>query len=114
MSVIYGDDSTRQLTGHALARKGRSASQRAAFAASLILGELELTKPTKGQIAKLLDVSIPYVERALALSPVERSAVQDGFLTLARFKNPPTDLELERVVEAAGVGRTWNVLEPMI
>ena len=112
--VIYGDLCARQLTGYALARKGRSASQRAALAASIILGEVEMTKPTRKQIAKLLGVSIPYVKHAMKLRRAQRAAMQDGWLSLPHFKNPPTDLELERTVQAAGVDRTWSVIEQII
>jgi hypothetical protein len=105
----------RQLTGYALARNGRSASQRAALAASIILGEIEFIKPTKKQIAALLGASMPYTNQALALDPFERGLVRKGRVTLAQtVKVEPTDLQLHRIVEAAGVDRTWEALEPLI
>jgi hypothetical protein len=37
----------KKMTGYALARNGRTASQRAAIAASIVLGEIDLTQLTK-------------------------------------------------------------------
>jgi hypothetical protein len=113
MSVIYSEVSTRQLTGYALARNGRTASQRAALAASIITGEINFTKPTKKQIAALLDVSVPYVNQALTLDRFQRDMVRQGYATLSTFQTP-TDTQLHRTVEAAGVERTWNVIEQII
>jgi hypothetical protein len=109
------EDHPRQLTGYALARNGRSASQRAALAASIITGEVKFIKPTKKQIAALIGVSVPYTNQALALDPVQRGLVREGYVTLAQtVKVEPTDLQLHRIVEAAGVTRVWDALEPLI
>lgn len=102
------------LTGYAIARNGRSASQRAAIAAQIILGEVVFTKPTKKQIAELLHVSVSYVDRVLELDPVCRAAMGEGYLALSDFHNIPTDTQLERTVKAAGVDRVWDVMEPLI
>jgi hypothetical protein len=103
----------RQLTGYALARNGRSASQRAALAASIILGEIEFIKPTKKQIAALLGVSVPYTNQALALNPVQRGLVREGYTTLAQYQKP-TDGHLHHVIEQAGVDRAWAAIEEII
>jgi hypothetical protein len=108
------EDHPRQLTGCALARNGRSASQRAALAASIITGEVEFIKPTKKQIAALIGVSVPYTNQALALNPFQRGLVREGYMTLAQYQKEPTDLQLHRIVEAAGVERTWGVIEEII
>jgi hypothetical protein len=109
------EDHPRQLTGYALARNGRSASQRAALAASIITGEVEFIKPTKKQIAALIGVSVPYVDQALTLNPFQRGLVRKGYVTLAQtVEVEPTDLQLHRIVEAAGVERTWGVIEQII
>src|ERR1700722_11865355 len=89
------------MTGYRLARNGRSASQRAALAASIILGEIEFIKPTKKQIVALLGASVPYTNQALALNPFQRGLVREGYVTLAQYQKEPTDLQLHRIVEAA-------------
>jgi hypothetical protein len=108
------EDHPRQLTGYALARNGRSASQRAALVASIILGEIEFIKPTKKQIVALLGASMPYTNQALALDPYQRGLVRKGYVTLAQCVKEPTDTQLHRIVEAAGVTRVWDALEPLI
>jgi hypothetical protein len=98
----------KKLTGHTLARNGYSKSQRAAFAASVILGEVELTKPTHIQVAKVFDVSIPYIQKALALSPLERVKMRGGYLVMTEL--PPAKAELERVVDRAGTEPVWQAI----
>jgi hypothetical protein len=111
--AIYSGNSARQLTGYALARNGRTASQRAALAASIIAGEIDFVKPTKKQIAQLLGVSVVYVSRAEALNRFQRDLVCKGYASLSTF-HTLTQSQLERVVEEAGVARTWEALEPLI
>jgi hypothetical protein len=102
------------VTGYCISRNGRTASQRAAIAARIIAGEVEFTKPTKKQIAELLHVSIVYVDRALELDPISRHMMADGLLQLTQFRKAPTDLQLNRTVQAAGVDRTLNAVEPLL
>lgn len=99
-----------KLTGHTIARNGYSASQRAALAAMIILGEVEFVKPTHKQIAKLLGVSTVYIDRALKLDPTRREWVADGLLQLTQFQKAPTDTHLDRLVSAAGTERVWGAI----
>jgi hypothetical protein len=112
--IVQNGSPVKTMSGYAVARNHRSASQRAAIAASIIAGEVEFTKPTKKQIAELLHVSVSYVDRALELDPVCRESMREGYLELSDFPNIPTDTQLQRTVKAAGVDRTWNVMEPFI
>jgi hypothetical protein len=98
----------KKLTGHKLARNHYSKSQRAAFAASVILGEVEMTNPTYKQVAKIFNVSIPYIQKALALSPLERVKMRGGYLVMTGL--PPATAEVERLVDRAGTEPTWQVI----
>jgi hypothetical protein len=108
MPLSYIDFPVKKLTGHTLARNGYSKSQRAAFAASFILGEVEITKPTHIQVAKVFNVSIPYIQKALALSPTARAVMRAGYLDMAGL--PPAKAELERVIGRAGNEPAWQVI----
>jgi hypothetical protein len=114
MDAFSKNSNSVAMTGYRLARNGRTASQRAALAASIITGEIDFIKPTKKQIAALLGVSTVYVNQALALNRFQRDFVLNGYATLAQFQKQPTDLQLHRIVEAAGVERTWGVIEQII
>jgi hypothetical protein len=100
----------KKMTGYALARNGRTASQRAALAASIIAGEVEFTKPTKKQIAELLHVSVSYVDKVLKLDPVCRKAMTEGYLALSDFQNTPSDAQLSRAIKAVGVDHAFDVM----
>ena len=89
-------------------------SERAAFAAAVVLGERELDDLTRKQICAVFGVSLGYLTRALALSPATRKAVAAGEVTLQDIPTVPTDRVLHQVVADAGVARTWGVLEPLI
>jgi hypothetical protein len=109
MATLYSPfDFVVKLTGHKLAHNHYSKSQRAAFAASTILGEVDLTKPTHKQVAKVFDVCIPYIQKALALSPLERAEMRDGNLEMTDL--PPPKAELERVIGRAGTDPSWDAL----
>jgi hypothetical protein len=97
-----------KLTGHQLAHNHYSKSQLAAFAASIILDEVDFTKPTRGQVAQVFNVSIPYISKALALSPLERAEMRDGNLEMTDL--PPPAAELERVIGRAGTDPSWAAL----
>jgi hypothetical protein len=110
MTVSYTTPPTlvKVLTGHTLARNGYSKSQRAGFAAGVACGEINYTKPTLKQLAKLFNVSVPYIEKALALSPMERSLLRGGCIEIAGL--PPSPAELARTVGRAGIDRVWGAL----
>jgi hypothetical protein len=71
------------ITGRNLAHAHRSASERAAIAAQLVLGEAELVKPTITQIVPVAHVSKSYVRFALELTPATRDRVAVGEITLS-------------------------------
>jgi hypothetical protein len=95
---------TEKFSGRKLARADYSKSQRAAIAASVLCGE----KPTTKQVARACGVSIAYVLKAKALTPVERAIMCGGFMEIADI--PPSRAELKRTVTRAGVDRTWDIL----
>jgi hypothetical protein len=111
--VITGRGRAPRTDSYTIARK-RSASQRAAIAAAIILGETTLDRPSRQQVARLLHVSLTYVNHALTLSTGQRMLMSLGHLELAQFPKPPTDTQLTRTVRAAGVNRVWKALEPLI
>ena len=96
-------------TGYALARNGRSKSQRAALAAQIIAGEIELVDLTQGQIAKLVGVSRPYITAALELDPMRRRMMARGYLKVSEFQ-VPTDTALSRAIKAVGVEHAFDVM----
>jgi hypothetical protein len=79
--VAEATDSSN-ITGRNLAHAHRSASERAALAAQLVLGEARLVKPTITQVAAITLVSLPYVQVALKLSETTRYRVVKGELSL--------------------------------
>jgi hypothetical protein len=60
------------------------------------------------QVAKVFDVSIPYIQKALALSPLERVKMRGGYLVMTEL--PPAKAELERVVDRAGTEPVWQAI----
>ena len=112
--IVHNGPPVKQLTGRTIARNHRSASERAALAAMIILGERDFTQPTHKQIAKLFGVSTAYVEQALKLGVLQRAWMAMGHLQLADTQFQPSDNLLRRTIAAAGVDRTWNALEPLI
>jgi hypothetical protein len=64
-----------RITGRNLAHGRRTASQRAAIAAELRLGERVIVKPAEKQCAALVKVSVPYLRLAAALEPELRRQV---------------------------------------
>jgi hypothetical protein len=91
-----------KMTGHTLARNGYSKSQRAAFAACFVLGELDFIKPTIKQLAKLFNVSVPYIHKALTAS------MRLGIKEIADI--PPSTAELKRTINRAGTEPIWKAL----
>jgi hypothetical protein len=113
MDAFSKNSNSVAMTGYRLARNGRTASQRAALAASIITGEIDFIQPTKKQIATLLGVSVVYVNQALVLNRFQLALVREGYVTLAQFQKP-TDGHLHHVIEQAGVDRAWAVIEEII
>jgi hypothetical protein len=103
-----GNRPVKNMTGHALARNGYTKSQRAALAAGVACGEIELTKPTLKQLAKLFNVSVSYIGAALALSPMQRAMMRGGCTEIADI--PPSKAALKRTIARAGVEPTWNAI----
>jgi hypothetical protein len=114
MSYVTPAYPVKKMTGRQVARQSRTASRRAAFAASILAGELVLTTLTKKQIAAALGVSIRSVDKARRLTSEHRALMRHGHLELSSFTTPPTEIELYRTVKAAGIDRVWSVMEPMI
>ncbi len=102
------------ISGRVAAGADWTKSQRAAFAAQIVLGEATLDDLTRRQICKVLGVSFAYLNRAIALSTATREAVAAGQVTLQAIPTIPTDRVLHKVVADAGVARVWGELEPMI
>ena len=73
-----------QVTGRHLAHSPKSASQRAAIAAQLVLGELVLVNPTIVQAAESAGICVPYVRVALNATAAEREALLSGDLTVPK------------------------------
>jgi hypothetical protein len=96
------------LTGRQLASNKLTKSQRAAFAAMVLSGELELTNITRAQICRLFQVSPGYLQRALALPAALRSKLGHGDLTITEMPPIPTEKKLADVIRAAGVERAWE------
>ena len=88
-------------TGRNLAHGRRSPSQRAAVAAQLVLGELQLTNPTITQSAGLLDVCVPYVRKALSVNAADLAALAAGEITITQLMQPPLSVLFVRTWDAA-------------
>jgi hypothetical protein len=91
------------ITGRNLAHSVKSASQRAAIAAQLVLGELTLIDPTIIQAAEAAGISVPYVRLALVATAAEREALLSGDLTIPQIK-PSSFRTLTTEWKAASVG----------
>ena len=96
------------LSGRQLSSTKWTKSQRAAFAAMVSHGELQLTDVTQSQLCRLFQVSRSYLRRALALPAALRSQMAQGDLAITEVPPEPTDKQLADIVRAAGVDRTWE------
>ena len=104
-------------------------SQRAALAVAVIRGEAGL-RPTLGVVSKALEVSVPYIEVAMKLSPEQLRQLRRGELTVSKTKSapdapkPPTTMadvvawwltasetEHAAVVGSVGVTSAWDAIE---
>ena len=119
-----GNHKPLPLSGHNLVHLHRSASQRGAVAAQLVLEEIEPPKPTVLQAAAITGANIPYVYVALRLTPETRARVAAGKLTLAKAAkangllaawSTSTPAERSRAGAAVGVNEIWDrAIEPSI
>jgi hypothetical protein len=96
------------LTGRQLSSNKWTKSQRAAFAAMVLSGELQLVDVTQAQLCRLFRVSRGYLQRALALPAALRSEMAQGDLPITEVPPEPTDKQLAEMVRAAGAERTWE------
>jgi hypothetical protein len=105
----YDPTSIPTITGHALARGHRTASQRAGLAAQLVAGERVLTKPTIKQVASLLRVSRHYVTAALKTTPAGRACLvsRARYLTVPE-PNKPSPPEPNKPSPCDLLVRDWN------
>jgi hypothetical protein len=114
----------KTITGRNLAHAHRTASQRGAVAAQLVLEEVEHTKPTMIQAAAITGANIPYVQLALRLKPETRARVAAGELTIAEAAKAngllsawiaATPTEKAALGVAVGVDAIWDaVISPSI
>jgi hypothetical protein len=112
------------VTGRNLAHSHRTASQRAALAAQLVLEEVEQIKPTMIQAAAVTRVNIPYVQFALRLTPATRERVAKGELTIAEAAKAngllaaweaATLADKAALGSAVGVNEIWDrAIQPSI
>ena len=94
----------RVLRNRSAEHRRRTARQKAAIGAGILNGEVAI-KLTKLQIAKLVGVSVPYLDRACQLTPAEREVVADGGFDF----DMPSDAELTRMIRRAGIDRTISI-----
>jgi hypothetical protein len=67
--MLYSPNIVRVTSGRSIAHTRRSKFERAALAARLVRGDIELTRLTRGQAAKIAGVAPADVRRALGSSP---------------------------------------------
>jgi hypothetical protein len=87
------------------AHRQRSAAQKAAIAAGILSGEVAI-KLSKLQVARLVGVCLPYVNRACQLTPEARQSIADGFVLL---EPAISDTELADIIRNAGIDRTLTI-----
>jgi hypothetical protein len=94
--------SPSSVVGRSLAHSHLTASQRAAVAAKLVLGEARLIAPTITQVVPIVHVSTPYVRVALELVEETRARVAMGEL-----------LSLSDAAKANGLLAAWLTASPV-
>jgi len=93
------------IRGRALARNRRTARQRAAIAAQLVAGELNLAGPTIGQTSALAGANVVYTRLALRLDRtgrVDLAAGRSVVLPAASKRPAPTILDTWKTLNAEG------------
>jgi hypothetical protein len=90
------------MRGASLVHRKLTKSQRAVIVANIDDG-LMAHQPSQSELAKLLGVSLPMVQRAKRLSPLARQQVMSGKVTLGHFKPKPRlkVIDLLAAIEAA-------------
>lgn len=116
--------SPSSVVGRSLAHSHLTASQRAAVAAQLVLGEARLIAPTITQVVPIVHVSTPYVRFALELAEETRDRVAKGDLSLLKAAKANGLLaawlaaslaERAALGVAVGVDEIWDhVIQPSI
>ena len=95
----------------ALDLRGKTPGQRAALAAKLVRGELVLDGLTQGQAAAITSSTKPSVSAACRATRADRQWLEAGQLGLGALRRqPPTDVEIERVIRRLGPERVWRAL----
>jgi hypothetical protein len=102
------------ITGRSLAHARRTASQRAAVAAALHLGELSLMHPTEVQCAALCKVSAPWLRHAARLDPDLRQRVIAGEIPLTEALAQPTAEALMAAIKHFGCERAFDLLTELL
>jgi hypothetical protein len=112
------------ITGRNIAHVRRDASQRAGIAAQLVLGEIELIKPTVVQTVAIAHISQPYINFALRLSAETRARLAAGELSLADAAKAnglltawlaATPTEQAALGAVVGVNKIWDAaIAPLI
>jgi hypothetical protein len=108
MALYSVVDAPVNITGITIARNGFTKSQRAALAAAIAHGEVNLSDLTLKQLAKVCGVSVRYAQQARALLAEERASLLSGEVEFADL--PPTKTELNRTIARAGTEPTWEAL----
>ena len=119
-----GHHSPTLITGRDLAHSHRTASQRGALAAQLVLEELQRVEPTAIQAAADTGANMAYVQIALRLTPATRARVAAGEFTIAEAAKAngllgawitSTPAEKAALGAAVGVDAVWdNVIQPTL
>jgi hypothetical protein len=117
-------NSGRPIFGRDIAHSHRSAGERAALAAQLIIGERVLCQPTATQVGPIVRASLPYIHIARLLKPATRMRVARGELSLVEASRANGLLEAwfastpdEKVALGIAVGadQVWDsVISPSI
>ena len=129
-SQVTTETPTPTIPGRRLAHGKFTASQRAALAAALELGELRVDRFTQTQAARLSRADRAYARKARRAPPAVRRALIHGYSTVgdldrhsaAKLKSTPsvsawsslTDAALETAVRDAGVARVWDAIVKII
>jgi len=104
------------LTGRKLGRLLRkSTAARDRVLLALRLEREGLAQLTRAQAARLANVSVSYVSTASRFSAEEQRQLAHGLISLSqrhnRWRNSPTDDEIDRLVQRIGAGRFLAALD---
>jgi hypothetical protein len=113
------------ISGRFLAHAWLTPSQRAAIAAALELGELQIERYTQTQATRLTRADCVYARKARRATPAQRRQLMQGRGTIGDLgrlsKNGKandwgslTDNALEAAVRSAGVARVWDAIARII